>query len=182
MVKPGQPASEDHFDPHHQNPRIGSELAGAAVSATGVNVSVIRLPQVHDTRKQGLVTYAIGDARQKGVAAYVGDGSNRWPAAHVLDTARLYRLAIEKQQPGARYNSVAEEGVSARAIAEVVGRGLNIPVVSLSQEEAAAHFGWMAMFAGLDMPASSALTQQRLGWRPTGPGIIADLEQMDYSA
>jgi len=182
MAVPGQPASEDFFDAHHPSPRIGSELAGAAMSAAGVNVVVIRLPQVHNTVKAGLVTYAIAIARQKGVAAYVGDGTNRWPAAHVLDTARLYRLAIEKHAPGARYNAVAEEGVRARDIAEVVGRGLKIPVVSLTREEAAAHFGWMGMFAGIDMPASSALTQERLGWHPTGPGLIADLEQMNYSA
>ena len=104
------------------------------------------------------------------------------PRRNVLDTARLYRLAIEKHAPGARYNAVAEEGVRARDIAEVVGRGLKIPVVSLTREEAAAHFGWMGMFAGIDMPASSALTQERLGWHPTGPGLIADLEQMNYSA
>jgi nucleoside-diphosphate-sugar epimerase len=181
MAVPGQPASEDFFDAHHPSPRIGSELAGAAMSAAGVNVVVIRLPQVHNTVKAGLVTYAIAIARQKGVAAYVGDGTNRWPAAHVLDTARLYRLAIEKHAPGARYNAVAEEGVRARDIAEVIGRGLKIPVVSLTPEEAAAHFGWMGMFAGIDMPASSALTQERLNWHPTGPGLIADLKQMNYS-
>lgn len=146
----------------------------------GVRVSVVRLPQVHDTVKQGLVTYAIALAREKGVSAYVGDGHNRWPAAHVLDTARLYRLALEKQEAGARYHAVAEEGVPLREIAEVIGRGLKVPVVSKSPEEAAAHFGWLGMFAGLDLPASSAQTQERLGWRPTGPGLIADLEQMRY--
>jgi nucleoside-diphosphate-sugar epimerase len=177
---PGQPATEDHFDPNHPNPRRLSEVTGAAVAARGVNVSVVRLPQVHDTVKQGLVTYAISVAREKGVSAYVGDGLNRWPAAHVLDTARLYRLALEKHEAGARYHAVAEEGVSARDIAEVVGRGLNIPVVSLSPEAAAAHFGWLATFVGWDMPATSAQTQQRLGWHPTGPGLITDLEQMRY--
>ena len=177
---PGQPASEDHFDPNHPNPRRASELAGVTVAETGVNVSVVRLPQVHNTVKQGLITYAVAVAREKGVSAYVGDGLNRWPAAHLLDVARLYRLAIEKQQAGSRYNAVAEEGVPVRQIAEVIGRGLNVPVAPLSPEEAAAHFGWLAPFAGWDMPASSALTQQRLGWRPTGPGLIADLEQMRY--
>jgi nucleoside-diphosphate-sugar epimerase len=177
---PGQPATEDHFDLNHPNPRKTSELAGVSVAARGVNVSVMRLPQVHDTVKQGLVTYSIALAREKGVSAYVGDGLNRWPAVHVLDTARLYRLALEKQEAGARYHAVAEEGVSARDIAEAVGRGLKVPVVAMSPEEAAGHFGWMAMFAGLDMPASSAQTQERLGWHPTGPGLIADLEQMRY--
>jgi nucleoside-diphosphate-sugar epimerase len=178
---PGQPATEDHFDPNHPNPRKASEVAGAFVAERGVNVSVVRLPQVHDTVKQGLITYAVQLAREKGVSAYVGEGLNRWPAAHVLDVAYLYRLAVEKQEPGSRYNAVAEEGVSMREIAEVIGRGLKLPVVSLSPEEAPAHFGWLAMFAGYDMPASSAQTQQRLGWHPTGPGLIADLEQMRYS-
>ena len=175
---PGQPGTEDYFDPNHPNPRKASEVAGASMAERGVNVSVVRLPQVHDTVKQGLITYAVKVAREKGASAYIGEGLNRWPAAHVLDVARLYRLALEKHEAGSRYNAVAEEGVPMREIAEVVGRGLKVPVVSLSQEEAQAHFGWLAMFAGFDMPASSALTQQRLGWHPTGPGLIADLEQM----
>ena len=177
---PGQPATEDHFDPNHPNPRKASEVAGASVAERGVNVSVVRLPQVHNTVKQGLITYAVQLAREKGVSAYIGDGLNRWPAAHVLDVARLYRLALEKHAAGSRYNAVAEEGISMREIAEVIGRGLKLPVVSLSPEEAPDHFGWLAMFAGFDMPASSAQTQERLGWRPTGPGLIADLEQMRY--
>jgi nucleoside-diphosphate-sugar epimerase len=177
---PGQPATEGHFDPNHPNPRKASEVAGASVADRGVNVSVVRLPQVHDTVKQGLITYAVQLAREKGVSAYIGDGLNRWPAAHVLDVAHLYRLALEKHEADSRYNAVAEEGVSMREITEVIGRGLKLPVVSLSPEEAPAHFGWLAMFAGFDMPASSAQTQQRLGWRPTGPGLIADLEQMRY--
>jgi nucleoside-diphosphate-sugar epimerase len=141
----------------------------------------VRLPQVHDTVKQGLITYAVQVAREKGVSAYIGDGLNRWPAAHVLDVARLYRLALEKHEPGSRYNAVAEEGIPVKEIAEVLARGLKVPAVSLTPEEAQAHFGWLAMFAGFDMPASSALTRQRLGWRPTGPGLLADLEQMRYS-
>jgi nucleoside-diphosphate-sugar epimerase len=150
------------------------------VANRGVNVSVVRLPQVHDTVKQGLITYAVQLAREKGVSAYIGDGLNRWPAAHVLDVARLYRLALENHEAGSRYNAVAEEGVSMREIAEVIGRGLKLPVVSLSPVEAPTHFGWLAMFAGFDMPASSAQTRQRLGWHPTGPSLIADLEQMRY--
>ena len=178
---PGQPATEDHFDPSHPNPRVASELAGASMSARGVNVSVVRLPQVHNRTKQGLITYAIAVAREKGVSAYVGDGLNRWPAAHVSDVARLYRLALEKREAGARYNAVAEEGVPVRDIAEVIGRGLKVPVVALSAEQAAGHFGWLAAFIGWDLRASSAQTQARLGWHPTGPGLIADLEQMRYS-
>ena len=177
---PGQPATEEHFDPSHPNPRVASELAGASMSARGVNVSVVRLPQVHNRIKQGLITYAIAVAREKGVSAYVGDGLNRWPAAHVLDVARLYRLALEKREAGARYNAVAEEGVPLRDIAEVIGRGLKVPVVALPAEQVAGHFGWLAAFIGWDLRASSAQTQARLGWHPTGPGLIADLEQMRY--
>jgi nucleoside-diphosphate-sugar epimerase len=178
---PGQPATEDHFDPNHPNPRRLSEIAGAAVLERGVNVSVVRLPQVHNTVKQGLITYAVQVAREKAASAYLGEGLNRWPAAHVLDVARLYRLALEKHEAGSRYNAVAEEGVPMRKIAEIIGKGLKVPVVSISQEEAQAHFGWLAMFAGFDMPASSVQTRQRLGWHPTGPGLIADLEQMSWS-
>jgi nucleoside-diphosphate-sugar epimerase len=178
---PGQPASEDNFNAHHPNPRSASELAGISVAERGVNISVVRLPQVHDRDKQGLVTYSIALAREKGILAYIGDGLNRWPAVHRLDAAPVYRLALEKGIAGARYHAVAEEGVTAREIAEAVGRGLKIPVVSKSPEEAAGHFGWLALFAGMDIPASSALTQQRLGWHPTDqPGMVADLEQMDY--
>jgi nucleoside-diphosphate-sugar epimerase len=158
-----------------------SETTAETLLKRGVRASVVRLPQVHDTIKQGLVTYAIAVAREKGVSGYVGDGLNRWAAAHVLDTARLYRLALEKQEAGARYHAVAEEGVPVREIAEAIGRGLKVPVVPQSREEAAAHFGWIAMFVGRDLIGSSAQTQRRLGWRPTGPGLIADLEQMCYS-
>jgi nucleoside-diphosphate-sugar epimerase len=177
---PGQPATEDHFDANHPNPRKVSEVAGACVAERGTNVSVVRLPQVHDTVKQGLITYAVQVAREKGFSAYIGEGLNRWPAAHVLDVAHLYRLVLEKHDAGSRYNAVAEEGISMRKIAQVIGRGLKVPVVSLSQDEAPAHFGWLALFAGFDMPASSAQTRQRLGWHPTGPGLIADLEHMRW--
>jgi nucleoside-diphosphate-sugar epimerase len=177
---PGRPGTEEIFNSGHPNPRVASELAGASVLAMGVNVSVVRLPQVHDTAKQGLITPAVALAREKGVSAYVGDGLNRWPAAHVLDVARLYRLALEKREAGARYHAVAEEGIPVRDIAEVIGRGLKVPVVALSPEEAAGHFGWLAAFAGMDVPASSAQTRERLGWHPTGPGLITDLEQMRY--
>ncbi len=179
---PGRSATEeDAPDISHPIPRVASEQAAASLAAKGVRVGVMRLPQVHNTVKQGLVTYAIELARQKGVSAYVGDGRNRWPAVHVLDTARLYRLALEKLETGARYHAVAEEGVSMRDIADVIGRGLKVPVVSIPPEEAPAHFGWLAAFAGRDLPASSVQTQKRLAWRPTGPGLIADLEQMRYS-
>jgi nucleoside-diphosphate-sugar epimerase len=178
---PGQPASEDNAVINSSViPRAASEEAAASVATRGVNVSVVRLPQVHDQVKQGLITYAVAMARKKGVSPYVGEGLNRWPAAHVADTAILYRLALEKQAPGAKYHAVAEEGVPLRDIAEVIGKGLKIPVVSMSPEEAATHFGWLAMFVGRDAPASSAQTQKRLAWHPTGPGMIADLERMNY--
>src|SRR5580658_4243586 len=177
---PGQPASEDHFDSQHPNPRAASELEAASVSARGVDVRVVRLPQVHDPVKQGLITYLVAVAREKGISAFVQDGQNRWPAVHRLAAAELYRLALEKGSAGARYHAVAEQGVPLREIAEALGRGLKVRVVSMSAEEAGAHFGWLAMFAGSDMPASSALTQQRLGWRPTGPGLIADLEHVRW--
>jgi nucleoside-diphosphate-sugar epimerase len=161
-------------------PRAASEEAAASVAARGVRTAIVRLPQVHDTVKQGLVTYAIQVAREKGVAAYVGDGLNRYPAAHRVDTARLYRLALEKAEAGDKLHAVAEEGVRVREISETIGRGLNVPVVSLTPEEAAGHFGWLAPFVGRDIPASSAQTREKLGWNPTGPGLISDLENMRY--
>ena len=181
-LNPGHLATED-FDPPVQSPmpRV-SEQSAMSLRSQGVNAAVVRLPQVHDPVKQGLVTQLINLAREKRVSAYVGEGFNRWSAAHVLDVARLYRLALEKHEAGAKYHAVGEEGVRCRDIAEVIGRSLKIPVVSMSLDEAAAHFGWLAMFAGVDMPASSKQTQERLGWRPTGPGLIADLEQMQYFA
>ncbi len=181
---PGRPSTEDtvHASGPNAIPRVATEEAAASVAAKGVRISVVRLPQVHDQFKQGLITYMIAVAREKGVSAYVGDGQNRWPAVHLSDTAPLYRLVLEKEGAGATFHAVGEEGVPCRDIAEVIGRGLKVPVVSLSKEEAATHFGWLGLFAGLDMPASSAQTQQRLGWRPTGPGIISDLERMRYEA
>ena len=146
----------------------------------GVNTSLVRLPQVHDTHKQGLVPYATAVAREKRVSAYVGDGSNRWPAAHISDVARLYRLAWEKAEAGAIYHAVDEEGVPMKAIAEALGRGLKVPVKSITPGETEAHFGWLAVFMGKDLSASSAITREKLDWNPTGPGLIADLNGMDY--
>jgi nucleoside-diphosphate-sugar epimerase len=177
----GHPATEDVFNKDHPNPRVASELAGNAMLDAGVNVSVMRLPQVHDTVRQGLITPFVEISREKGVVAYVGDGRNRWPAAHVLDVAKLYRLALDKGRAGARYHAVAEEGIPVREIAEVVGAGLGVPVRSLTPEEAPQHFGWLGIFAGMDLPASSAETRERLGWQPTGPGLVEDLKRMDYS-
>jgi nucleoside-diphosphate-sugar epimerase len=179
---PGQPAKEDNATVgSDMHPRAASEEAAAAVAADGVNVSVVRLPQVHDPARQGLITPAIQIYREKGACAYIGDGLNRWPAAYVLDVARLYRLAIEKAEPNAKYHAVAEEGVPMRDIAGAIGRRLKLPVKSIAPEESQAFFGWLAMFAGHDMPASSEQTRRKLGWQPTGPGLIADLEQLHVS-
>ncbi|RKK03906.1 NAD-dependent epimerase/dehydratase family protein [Pseudoroseomonas wenyumeiae] len=178
----GTLSRENVFNTKHPIPRKASELAGAAMLEAGVNLSVMRLPQVHDTVRQGLISPLVQVARAKGVSAYVGDGMNRWSAAHVLDVARLYRLALERAEPGARYHAVDEEGVAARDIAEALGRGLGVPVVSLPPEKAQDHFGWLAMFVGLNMAASSALTRERLAWQPTGPDLLTDLREMDYGA
>jgi nucleoside-diphosphate-sugar epimerase len=177
MVAPGRLATEedDPLPTSAAMPRA-SEEAAARVASRGVRVSVVRLPQVHDRNKQGLITYAIAVARKKGVSAYVGDGFNRWSAVHRLDCASLYRFVLEKGSGGARYHAVAEEGVPVRKIAEAIGRGLNLPTVSLSAEQAREHFGWLGLFAGLDMPSSSTLTQQRLGWRPTHTELMDDLD------
>jgi nucleoside-diphosphate-sugar epimerase len=184
IIAPGRVATEDDLpDSNPSFPRV-SEQTADAVAARGVRASVVRLPQVHDRNKQGLVSYAIAIARQKGVSAFVGDGLNRWPAVHRLDAAHLYRLALEKGEAGARYHAVAEEGVPLREIAEAIGRGLKVPVVVKSREEAAEHFGFLGFFMGLDCPASSALTEERLGWRPTAqPGMLADLQHArDFEA
>jgi nucleoside-diphosphate-sugar epimerase len=167
------PVSSDGF------PRA-PEKATEAVAQRGVRVGVVRLPQVHDTRKAGLVTYLIAVAREKGFSAYVGAGENQWPAAHVADVARLYRLALEKTDRYARYHAVAEEGVRLREIAEVVGKGLKLPVRSLPASEAPGHFGWMGHFAGADLRASSAMTRRVLGWEPTGPRLMQDLEKLEW--
>lgn len=181
---PGRPATEEDEPVSGPNsvPRVASEEAAASAASKGARVSVVRLPQVHNTFKQGLITYAIAMAREKGVSAYVGDGSNRWPAVHLLDAARLYRLVLEKGSSGAKYHAVAEEGVPVRDIAEVIGRHLNVPVVSKSPEEAREHFGWLGVFVGLDCPASSAQTQQRLGWHPVQTSLLDDLEHGSYPA
>ena len=176
----GRPAMESIFNTDHPIPRIASEEAGNALLESGVDVRIVRLPQVHDPVKQGLISPFIENAREKGVVGYVGDGSNRWSAAHVLDVAKLYVLALDRGRKGARYHAVAEEGVAMLAIAEVVAKGLDLPTKSLSAQEVPAHFGWLSIFAGLDMLASSAWTREQLGWEPTGPGLIFDLEAMQY--
>jgi nucleoside-diphosphate-sugar epimerase len=178
---PGQLATEE-MPAADWHPRGASERATLALVNKGVRAMVMRLPQVHDTRKQGLITYTRLLAKQKGFAAYVGDGQNRWAAAALPATAQLYRLAVEKGEAGGVYNAVDEEGVSAKSIADVTAEGFGIPSRSVSGEEAQAYFGWMNMFAGLDIIASSALTQSKLGWKPWGPSLLEDLRGVDYAA
>ncbi len=174
---PGRISREsDRFPSDHPNPRIASEQAADAVEAMGVKVMTVRLPQVHGAGDHGFVPILIGIAREKRRAAYIGEGKNRWPAVHRLDAARLYRLALEKGTGGARYNAVAEDGVTLRALEETIGRHLNMPVVSIAPEEAADYYGWFAGFASMDMPASSAWTRETLGWQPTAPQLFADME------
>ncbi|MBW8759188.1 MAG: SDR family oxidoreductase [Burkholderiales bacterium] len=172
---PGRASTED--DPLNQaTPRVSEPLA-AAQAGRGIRAMTIRLPQVHDRDRAGLVSYLIMIAKEKGVSGYVGDGQNRWSAVHRQATASLYRIALEKGAAGARYHAVEEEGVTLKAIAESIGRGLGIPAKSLSQAEAVAHFGPMGHFVGMDNPASSALTRERLGWAPGAhPGLLDDLD------
>ncbi|HEV3333363.1 MAG TPA: SDR family oxidoreductase [Bryobacteraceae bacterium] len=182
LLTPGRLATEDTA-PHSGStsiPRVSEQAAGA-VASRGVRASVVRLPpSVHGDGDHGFVPILIGMAREKGISAYLGDGLNRWPAVHRLDAARLYRLVLEKGSGGARYHGVAEEGVPFRDIAQVIGRRLNVPVVSKSPEEAAGHFGWFANFAAIDSPASSQRTRELLGWQPAQPGLIADLDRACY--
>ena len=163
--------------------RIPSELATLALAGRGVRASVVRLPpSVHGDGDYGFVPALIGIARKQGSSAYIGDGLNRWPAVHRRDAARLFRLALEKGVAGTAYHGAGEEGVATREIAEVIGRRLNLPVVGLSGDQAAGHFGWLGHFFGTDCPASSAQTRQQLGWRPAHPGLLEDLDREAYFA
>ena len=175
-LTPGRPATEDDPPPASgASPRV-SEQTAIALVARGIRASVVRMSQIHDRDKQGFATFLIAVAREKGISAYVGEGINRWSAVHRLDTARLYRLALENGSAGARYHAVAEQGVTVRDVAEGIGRGLKIPVVSMPPEEAASHFGGLAMAINMDAPATSELTRRQLGWRPAdNPLFLADL-------
>ena len=181
LLAPGRAATEEDTMPGDTpHPRVSEQVA-LRFAGRGVRVSAMRLPpSVHGQGDHGFVPALIGIARGKGLAAYVGDGSNRWAAVHRLDAARLFRLALESAPAGARLHAVGDQGVPFRDIAAVIGRHLNLPVTGISREEADAHFGGFALFASMDVPASSALTQERFGWHPVQPGLIADLDAGHY--
>lgn len=184
LLAPGGVATEQS-PPRRVSPSFprNPEGATAVLRARGARMTVVRLPpSVHGHGDHGFVSLVIGFAREKGVSAYVGEGLNRWPAVHRLDAARIYRLALERGTEGGPYHAIAEEGVPFKQIANVIGRRLNIPVVSTSPEEAAEHFGWFATFAGTDAPAKSERTRLQLGWRPEQPGLIADIDHPAYFA
>jgi nucleoside-diphosphate-sugar epimerase len=183
LLSPGRTATEEDVPPSNTPFPRKSEEAAAALVKRGVRASTVRLaPSVHGHGDHGFVPRLIGFAREKGVSAYIGNGQNRWPGVHRLDAARLYRLALEQGVEGGPYHATAEEGVPFKQIAEVIGRRLNIPVVSKSPEEAAEHFGWFAMFASMDVPTSSARTRAKLEWKPEQPRLIADIDHPAYFA
>lgn len=178
-LNPGNIGTEN--DPPATSLPRKSESTAKALFERGINASVVRLaPSVHDRGDHGFVPMLIGIARQHGFACYAGEGQNRWPGVHRQDAARLYRLALERGIPGACYHAIGEEGVPFKQIAEAIGRGLNIPVVSKTPEAAAEYFGWFAMFAGMDSPTSNEITRKALGWEPTGPGLIEDIDNAGY--
>ncbi|MFJ3804150.1 SDR family oxidoreductase [Streptomyces sp. NPDC090088] len=182
LLTPGRIGTEaDGTDPAAPGAHRGeSERAALALAERGVRVSAIRLPQVHGAGDHAFVPCLIGVARDKRVAAYIGDGTDRWSSVHRLDAATLYRKALEAAPAGAVLHATADDGVPLRSITEIIGRRLDVPVVSLAREEAAAHFGWMAAFVGNDNPTSSAATRERYDWRPAQPGLLADLDQDHY--
>jgi len=179
LLAPGRLATEDDASARHF-PRV-SEATAEDLMQQGVRTGIVRLPPTtHGEGDHGFVPRLIAIAREKGAAAYIGDGNNRWPAAHRIDAARVYRLALEQGASARRYHAIAEEGVPFKAIAEVIGKRLGVPAVSKSAEEAEAHFGWFARFAAVDVPTSSAKTRAALGWTPREKGLIEDLDQPYY--
>ncbi len=183
LLAPGRVGTEeDAPDPNSAGAhRFASEVLALSLASRGVRVSVVRLPpSVHGDGDHAFVPALIRIAREKGVSAYLGEGRNRWPAVHRLDAAHLFRLALEQGPAGARFHGVADEGVPTRDIADVIGRRLSVPVVSKSLEQAAGHFGWLGRIFAVDIPASSARTQERLGWRPRQPGLLSDIERAHY--
>ena len=181
FVAPGRVATENMPIPGDAASPRKSEEAGLAFLSRGVRVAVVRLPpSVHGVGDHAFVPMLIGFARAKGVAAYIGDGANRWPAVHRLDAARLYRLALEKGEAGVRYHAIGDEGVKLRDIAAIIGRRLNLPVAGKTGKDAEDYFTWFSMFAGIDAPATAIKTQDALGWRTEQPGLLADIDQEAY--
>lgn len=183
LIKPGQVATEeDSAGPDSvSHPRLGAERLAKAFAERGVRTSIVRPgASVHGEGDHGFVPVLIDIARSKGVSGYIGDGCNRWPAVHRLDAAQLYRLALENGPAGSVFHAIGDEAVPTRDIGEVIGRHLGIPTVSIGPEDAAEHFGWIGAFFALDAPASSELTQERLGWKPTHPGLLEDLAAGHY--
>ena len=174
------PGSAAHLSGGPQT-RHATALMTLSLASRGVRSSVLRLPPtVHGDGDHGFMATLVGIARDKGVSGYIGDGSNRWPAVHRLDAAHLFRLAVEKAPAGSVLHAVADEGVPVRAIAEVIGRHLGLPVAAIAPEDAAGHFTWLGGFIGIDSPASSALTREMLGWQPVQPGLLDDLDKGHY--
>ncbi len=183
LLAPGSTPTEDEAANPAMNPRGALEPLALSAAERGVRASFVRLPPtVHGAGDHGFVPMLIETARQKGFAAYVGDGANRWPAVHRFDAARVYRLALETAASGTRLHAIAEKGVLMRNIARTIGEGLGLPVRGISPEEAAEHFGWMANFVAMDAPASSRLTQERFPWQPREVGLLADMRENGYFA
>jgi nucleoside-diphosphate-sugar epimerase len=180
-IAPGRLATEDiPLDPK-MHPRMANAVVALGSAQRGVRVSIVRLsPTVHGKGDHGFVARLVEIAREKGVSGYIGDGASRWNAVHRLDAARLFRLALEKAPPGANLHAVADEAVPSRQIAEVIGRKLGLPAASIPPEAAGTHFGWLARFFAMDQPASSTITRKQMGWNPTHPGLLADLEEGHY--
>lgn len=179
---PGQPADEDITNTRHTNPRALSEIAAQEMIEQGMSISLVRLSQIHDKYRQGLVTFLVQLALQTGRSAYIGENICKWSAAHLVETAQLFRLALENRAVGTCFHATTEEGVSVREIAEIIGERLHLPVVALSENDAASHFGWLYGFVSKNMTASSSKTQQRLGWTPKGPTILSDIANLDLGS
>jgi nucleoside-diphosphate-sugar epimerase len=181
MVQHAHPATEKDKPASPDAPRAASEYRVLGAADRGVRGAVVRLPPtVHGAGDHGFMTWLIDIARRKGFSGYVGDGGNRWPAVHRLDAASVFHLALEKAPPGSVFHAAAEEGVPIRAVAETIGAGLGLPVRSITQDEAGAHFEFLSLFIGADNTTSSAITRETLGWSPKGPGLLEDLRDAGY--
>ncbi len=180
LIVDGELLTEDHQRPNDEQLFRRPEQEARKLLDKGIKAMVVRIPQVNGPHNQGFVPALINIARQKGYAAYIGEGNNRWPAAHRDDAARVYRLAIEKGHAGRNYHAVAEEGYRLRDLTAIIAQRLDVPLRSVAPEEADAYYGFVGMFAKMDNPVSSAITRYELGWTPTGPTTFEDLASGDY--